>query len=248
MEKKLHFLICGAQKAGTTALASYLRQHPGIFIPEQKELHFFDDECQNWNRPNWRRYHHHFRDAGSRQIWGEATPIYMYWDASPERIWRYNPEVRLIVILRNPITRAYSHWSMEKGRGAEMLSFDDALHQEWTRSRAVLPLQDRIHSYTERGYYVHQLRRLWRFFGRDSVLVLRQEDLSSNPLHCVNQVLSHIGAPTLDEIRTVHMNRGNYQKPMSSGAASKLRELYWHEICQLEGLLGWDCQQWLKHP
>ena len=116
MSKRLSFLVCGAQKSGTTALAAYLRQHPGIHLPKTKELHFFDDETQAWPEPDLNALHLHFQDADDDQLWGEATPISLYWDPAAERIWRYNSAIRLIVILRNPIDRAYSHWAMEHRR------------------------------------------------------------------------------------------------------------------------------------
>ena len=118
VSKRLSFLVCGAQKSGTTALAAYLRQHPGIYLPERKELHFFDDETQAWPEPDLNELHRHFPGPQKpSKLWGEATPISLYWDPAAERIWRYNQAMRLIVILRNPIERAYSHWAMEHRRG-----------------------------------------------------------------------------------------------------------------------------------
>ena len=105
LSKRLSFLVCGAQKSGTTALAAYLRQHPGIHLPKTKELHFFDDETQAWPEPDLNALHLHFQDADDDQLWGEATPT-SPTDPAPERIWRYNL-MRRIVILRNPIERAY---------------------------------------------------------------------------------------------------------------------------------------------
>ena len=89
--------------------------------------------------------------------------------------------MRLIVMLRNPIERAYSHWAMEHRRGNDPLPFASALEQEEARCRGALPLQHRVFSYVDRGFYSAQLRRLWRFFGRDQVLVLRQEELRLDP-------------------------------------------------------------------
>ena len=75
--------------------------------------------------------------------------------------------MRLIVILRNPIERAYSHWAMEHRRGNDQLPFALALEQEEARCREALPFQHRVFSYVDRGFYSAQLRRLWRFFGRE---------------------------------------------------------------------------------
>jgi hypothetical protein len=246
MGQRLRFLICGAQKGGTTALADYLRQHPQLFVPDQKELHFFDDERHSWHKPRYDNYHHHFRSARVDQHWGEATPIYMYWEACAERIWHYNPAMRLVVVLRNPISRAYAHWAMERGRGAEPLSFEEALQREAERCRGALPHQHRVFSYIDRGFYSNQLRRLWRFFGREAVLVLRQEALRQQPQACLDQVCEHLGVAQLPNVRAMESHLGTYPEPMAASCHALLRHLFWHEICQLEALLGWDCRSWLR--
>ncbi|MGB7755383.1 MAG: hypothetical protein WBL23_04905, partial [Salinisphaera sp.] len=97
-------------------------------------------------------------------VFGEATPIYMYWHDAPRRMWEYNPNMKLIVVLRNPIDRAFSHWNMEKSRNAESLSFWDAIQNEEPRCKEALPYQHRTYSYVDRGFYLEQLRRLWRYF------------------------------------------------------------------------------------
>ena len=85
-EQTAELFVCGAQKSGTTALAAYLRQHPGIQRP--KKLHFFDDEMQPRPEPDPGSLHSHFQGADADQLWGEATPISLYWDPAAERIWR----------------------------------------------------------------------------------------------------------------------------------------------------------------
>ncbi len=246
MEQKVNFLICGTQKGGTTALADYLRTHPEIFIPNQKELHFFDEESHNWQLNNKLNYHQFFQDSPKGRQWGEATPIYMYWEPSAERIWRYNPSMKLIMILRNPITRAYSHWAMEYNRGAESLGFEAAIKLELERSQESLPLQHRIYSYIDRGFYSNQIKRLWRFFGKESLLILRQEQLKNKPLDCLNQIYSHLKVKEVSDIKSLRSHIGQYSNSMSSEAKLFLRKIFWHEICQLESLLNWDCREWLK--
>ena len=246
MTGRVRFLICGAQKAGTTALASQLREHPDLFIPKVKELHFFDDEKQNWKHPSYNSYHEAFRDAKLHQLWGEATPIYMYWEPAAKRIWQYNPETKIIVVLRNPINRAYSHWNMEINRGAENLGFVEALKQEAGRCRQSLPEQHRVFSYQDRGLYSSQLRRLWRFFGRDAVLVLKHDDLKNNLQGCLNEICDHLKIGRMQCVEPLERHLGQYCGPMSDQARTVLRNFFWHEICQLESLLGWDCQDWLR--
>ena len=91
----------------------------GFTCPRRKNSIFFDDETQAWPKPDLTALHRHFQTAEADQLWGEATPISLYWDPAAERIWRYNSAMRMIVILRNPIDRAYSHWAMEHRRGED---------------------------------------------------------------------------------------------------------------------------------
>lgn len=246
MGKRTSFVICGTQKGGTTALADQLRLHPNLFIPAQKELHFFDDESRDWSKPNYTDYHRLFNSATAHQHWGEATPIYMYWDTAPARIWNYNPDMRLIVILRNPITRAYSHWAMERRRGAESMDFGSALSKEAERCLEARPLQHRVFSYQDRGFYCHQLRRLWRLFGRDTLLVLRQEELRQEPQASLNRVCDHLGVDRIEAEERMERHVGSYPEPMPTHLYEQLRQVFWHEICQLETLLDWDCSSWLR--
>ncbi len=239
--------MVGAQKSGTTALAAYLRKHPQLFLPEEKELHYFDNEDINWNSPDLAVLHKSFERAKDGQIWGEATPISMYWERAPERIWRYNPEMRLIVVLRNPIERAYSHWAMENRRGNDPLEFERALDTEEERSKEALPLQHRVFSYIDRGFYSNQIRRLWRFFGKDAVLVLRHENLRKEPEKCLNAVWKHLSVKQPKEsMNQLERHNGSYEEAMSEAARERLRRLYWQEIGQIETLVGWDCSDWLK--
>ena len=246
MRNRLSFLVCGAQKSGTTALAAYLRQHPGIYLPKAKELHFFDDETQAWPEPDLKALHRHFQAADADQLWGEATPISLYWDPAPERIWRYNSAMRLLVILRNPIERAYSHWVMEHRRGDDPLSFDLALEQEEARCREALPFQHRVFSYIDRGFYSSQLRRLWRFFGKEQVLVLRQEDLKLSPQISMERIWQHLSIVPGPAITPLTRHNGDYDSAMPPSCHKRLRKIFWHEIGELEHLLGWDCSDWLR--
>jgi hypothetical protein len=108
-------------------------------------------------------------------------------------MWEYNPDLKLIVILRNPITRAYSHWNMQRSRNVEPLPFWEAIQKERDRCREALPYQHRLYSYVDRGFYSEQLRRLWTYFPKEQVLVLRTEDLRNSPLEFLEEVCGFLG-------------------------------------------------------
>src|SRR3954470_7937054 len=153
---RVNFVIGGTQKGGTSALNRFLRQHPEICMPdERKELHYFDREEEFRGRPNYKHYHANFKPQRGQRVLGEATPIYMYWEPAPRRIWSYNPQMKWILLLRDPAERAFSHWHMARARDEETLPFAQAIAQEPERCREALPLQHRVYSYIDRGFYAH---------------------------------------------------------------------------------------------
>src|SRR5256886_13492270 len=146
---RVDFVIGGTQKGGTSALDSFLRQHPQICMPEtKKELHFFDREEDD---RDYKKYHANFKPNPQQRVTGEASPIYMYWETAPYRIWKYNPKMKWILALRNPVERAFSAWNMGTKRGKEKLSVVDAIEKATDRCRGALPLQDRGYFYVDRG-------------------------------------------------------------------------------------------------
>ena len=125
-----------------------------------KELHFFDNEEHFCTEPpNYAAYHASFAARMPSQLSGEATPSYMFWVPAAARMARYNPALKVIILLRNPITRAYSHWNKQWQQGRETLPFFEALRAEAERAQSALPLQARDTSYMERGFYSGQLQR-----------------------------------------------------------------------------------------
>lgn len=180
---KVSFLGVGAQKAGTSALDTYLGTHPGLCMAKVKEVHLFDDDKTFFKRSvgGYAEYLRQFAPTSTAQLLGEVTPAYMYWNDAPRRIWEYNSAMKLIAVLRSPITRAYSQWNMQRHVGAEQLPFGEALQAEGARLCASLPHQNRNFSYVDRGFYMGQLGRLWSIFPPDQVLILRYEELQRRP-------------------------------------------------------------------
>jgi hypothetical protein len=244
---KVDFIVCGAQKAGTTALDAYLRAHPEIGMANWKEVHFFDFE-KNFasGKADYSQYHAVFSPLPSNKLIGEATPIYMYWHEAPKRIWQYNPDMKLIAILRNPIDRAYSHWNMEYDRKTDSLPFREALQSEARRCREALPYQHRVYSYVDRGFYTEQLRRLWTYFPKEQVLVLKNEELRDSPNETLKKVTDFLGVAPLNNIEHIEVHSRQYSSGMADQEKEYLRSVFEFEIRNLERLLGWDCRSWLE--
>lgn len=245
-KRKVDFAVAGTQKGGTTALDRYLRMHPQICMANKKEVHFFDNErLFRTGRPNYAIYHSYFDADSQHRLLGEASPIYMYWRSAPKRIWEYNPEMKILLILRNPWERAYSHWNMERDRNAESLTFWSAIQSEPERSREALPYQHRVYSYVDRGFYVEQIRRLWSYFDREQTLILRNEELRARPLETMNRVFDFLGVDSLQEIRPARTHARPYVSEITRREKEYLLHAYEYEIRALERILGWDCSNWL---
>ncbi len=170
-------------RSGTTSLHHWLRGHPHVAMSRPKEVHYFD---QNYELgPEW--YSRHFDHAEAGQLLGESTPEYLFLPWARERISTDLPGVRVILSLRDPVERAWSHWSMLSERGRETLPFDEALQAEPRR------LEDRRlwsrYGYTAKGHYVDQVRDLFQRVGRDSVLVLIfEQDVRARPAESFRRV------------------------------------------------------------
>jgi hypothetical protein len=245
-DRKVDFVVAGAQKAGTTALDYYLRQHPEIGMAGCKEVHFFDnDEHFHNSPPPYDVYHAAFQGSASRKIWGEVTPIYMYWREAPRRLWEYNPSLKIVIVLRNPIERAYSAWNMERDRNADPLPFWDAIQSERKRRREATPHQQRHYSYVDRGFYTKQLRRIWKYFPREQTLVLRHENLRADPLATLAALCDFVGVDPFEKVEPVTAHSCPYVRSISSPEREYLRELFFREIKKIERLFGWDCSNWM---
>ena len=243
---KVDFVIGGTQKGGTSALDAFLRQHPQICMPaDLKEVHFFDrEEMFRGNKPDYDKYHAHFRCESRHRVIGEASPIYMYWNAAPQRIWNYNPKMKWIVILRNPVDRAYSAWNMERNRGADSVTFEQAITKEAERCREALPLQHRVFSYIDRGFYASQVRRLFDLFGRDNCLVVLNEDLQHDHDKTLQTVFAFLGVDQSVRPDSKRVFQHDYPTPLDQKLRSRLVDTFRVDIKELESLLSRDLSHW----
>ncbi|HEX7945682.1 MAG TPA: sulfotransferase domain-containing protein [Phenylobacterium sp.] len=235
---RVNFLIAGVQKGGTTALFDYLGDYPDVALSDVKEVHFFDDDAQDWAAPDLAAYHAHFPPADGRPT-GEATPIYSYWPNSPERIAAYNPAMKLIVVLRDPVQRAWSHWRMEHGRGVETHPFAWCIREGRQRLFDAEPWgHHRDTSYVERGFYGEQIERLLGLFPERQLKVLTAEALRADPAAVLGDVrafLDLLSAPT-PAARTSHV--GREMAGLTAADIDHLRQVYAADAERLAALTG----------
>jgi hypothetical protein len=260
-------------RSGTTALARYLGAHPDVFVPPEKELHFFD---RNFERGvEW--YASKFARARGEHAIGEATQTYMYEPIAVQRLSQVVPDARLIAILRNPVDRAYSHYWLNRARGLEPLTFADAIAIEPERLASGDLRQRRMYSYLDRGRYLGQLQVICNHFPRSSLQVLMFDDLCRNPARIFEEVCGHLNVNTEyrpDELgrkinahvtfksprlrhfakrlpravaRTIgrmNVRKGGYE-PMEPSLRASINALFQEDMHALSDWLGWDLPAWL---
>ena len=244
---KIDFLVAGVQKAGTTSLDAWLRQHSDIGMARRKEVHFFDnEEVFAQGTPDDALYHADWDADAHVLIRGEVTPITTYWADAPRRIWHYNPHMRLIVLLRNPIERAWSHWKMACKLGEEDLPFAEAIRRETERCRVALPFQHRMLSYIDRGFYSEQIRRLRRFFPNEQLLFIKSEGFRCDPQAGLTRICQFLAVPDMAFDVRQRLNASPDIGDIPPTDRRYLREVLAPDIRQTEALLGWQCPDWYE--
>jgi hypothetical protein len=194
--KQPDFLIIGAQRAGTTSLFHYLSQHPTIRPPLLKEIHYFDLNPQK--SPAW--YFAHFPLNRGKFITGEASPYYLFHPEVPARVAKLLPSVKIIILLRNTIQRAYSNYQHSISLGIEKRSFEEAIQPELNGQ--VYPIGSIAHreqSYLARGLYAEQLERWLKIFPRKQIVILKSESFFQNPLENLNSISQFLGLSSFQE-------------------------------------------------
>jgi hypothetical protein len=245
--EKVRFIVAGAQKAGTSALDAYLREHPELCLPRRKEVHFFDTDRFFAAEPvDYALYHRAFDPRPPQHLLGEVTPAYLYWPTAAERIARYNPAMQLIVVLRNPATRAFSQWNMARQKQRDPLPFLDALKAEPERVRTMpLELAKRF-TYVDRGFYAQQLKRLWRYFPREQTIAFKSEELLASPAAVLARIAGFLGIAPFPPVGEKTAHTRDYDTAMTEEERRHLVAVFEPEIRELERMLGWDCSAWLR--
>ncbi len=214
------FLLIGAQKAGTTSLFNYMSEHPQIDPPMRKEVHYFDVRYERSER--WYRAHFPPVATIGQTLTGEASPAYMFYEGVEQRVQALTPEAKLIVVLRDPIRRAYSHYQQSGRKGFETKDFTTAMRAEAERLAAPGEqlLRDRVSgtvaqrkfSYLIRGHYAEQLERLFALFPREQFLILKAEDMFADPQTICDEVFAFLGLPPHRLKDTKVHNEGRYDR------------------------------------
>ena len=188
---KVDFFIVGAPKAGTTSLYHYLNEHPEIVMSRQKETDYFSDEdlqkqglYYGKNRINTlEKYHSLFQNVDQKKI-GEASVSYLFYEDVPQKIKAYNSNGKIIIMLRNPVDRAFSHYLMDYRLGLISKSFESILENKKKDIKAALFYQQ----YIELGQYFGQVKRYIEKFGKENVTIIFYYDFKNHVVKEVQKV------------------------------------------------------------
>jgi hypothetical protein len=250
---RLHpdFVIIGAQKSGTTSLYKYMVQHPSVLAASKKEVHYFDIRYQNGDL--WYRSHFPFSFITKKNnfITGEASPYYIFHPYALARMRQVVPKAKIIILLRNPIDRAISHFFHEKKRNREVFSLEKAFQEEekrisleYTKMLEDQSYNSRIYknySYKKRGVYIDQLKLCYQFFPKEQVLVLKSEDFFLNPVKILKSVFLFLEIdPDFRPQYLEKFNVGSYTDQVPQTVIRDLRDYFSPHNQRLYQYLNFD--------
>lgn len=227
------FLIIGVQKGGTSSLFYYLKSHPQIKRSITKEIHYFNLFYENGLK--W--YLGHFPAKSDKYITGEATPDYIFHIEAAKRIKALNPNMKIIVLLRNPIERAYSAYQMNRRRGLDNReTFQDAIDFECNYQTNISNdySYDRDNFfYLQRGKYAAQLSLWDEYFSKPNLLVLNSHYFFQNINETVSQVQAFLGLKIIKPKSIKPMNVGTYP-PLSEEHKRYLTNYFQEDLNNLK--------------
>jgi hypothetical protein len=235
-----NLFVLGAAKCGTTSLHHYLSNMPECCMSEPKEPFYFECEYKKGLNFYQQKYFQHYRNE---PFIGEARHRNLYLPYIPERLYATNPKARLLVILRNPTIRAFSHWWHSYSRGFEKLPFEKAIEQDLKRIgegknldtekeiSAYCSVEDQVtfyRTYVDSGYYLQQIERYAQLFPRSQLKIVFTEDLHHDPVATIGSIRSFLGLPTSYTVPTVTL-QANPMKQREAGTRT-------HRVARSTGL------------
>jgi len=254
-----NLFLAGFQKTATTWLHACFREHPDIFVPRQDGVHFF---TINFHKGfDW--YNQFFNGYKGESVVGDTTPSYARFSWSRQRLADYNPDAKILVVVRNPIERAFSHYWHEKKKRTINWKFADVLGNN----------ADIFDSWIATGFYSHHIEALWQLFPPDRVKIAVYDDLVADPKDYLQDIFSFLGVdasfePTLLREKLnegsrrlsykqqfLHLLRGRprrgpteYIRGIDKNVHTELIQIYAPEIEKLQRLTNRDFSHWLNDP
>lgn len=234
-----NFLGIGAQKCGTTTLHQILNLQEKIFLPREKELHYF---TKYYDKPlSW--YNEFFKAGRDKEVKGEITPYYLYHESAAQRIAKDLPNVKLIILLRNPIERTISQYNHSRRLGYEQLNIEEALQKESQRLKSGGEYSHQKHSYLSRSKYNLQIKRYEQYFNKNQILILKSENFFKLEAECLTSISNFLNIGQIQ--LPMNQIRANSNENITKNVDIRVREWIKEELREETKKLGrfniyWD--------
>jgi hypothetical protein len=240
------FMIIGTAKAGTTSLFQYLAQHPDIVPSKSKELFYFRPTSQ-WKGLRWYLTNFPLNEKAESKLTFEATPAYLYNKHAPEKVSHLFPNMKFIASLRDPVKRAFSHWSSrhnrsKKGKLHDSRSFEEAVNQELDENYKDPPM----HRFLYKGMYAAHLKNWYQYYPHKNILLLDFNELKHNPKSFLAKIAQFLSIENIyekftltdekekmvftkdnnNEHKFIHYHVSPYKSELRGETEKKLREIY----------------------
>jgi hypothetical protein len=254
--QKVSFVIGGVQKGGTNALYSMLSGCPEIRLSFRKEPRFFLDdrffERDHSDGEITAQYHSHFPELHPDFLAGEGTPAYIWQTRAITRIHSYNPSMRWVICLRNPISRTISHWKMQRRNGMETRPLEQCIMQSLAAlADASSPEEIRRadpSGLLTRGLYADQLQNLYHVFGRERVHVVFMSTMRLLPGLVKEQTLQFLKTGANAGVPRLASAGLNGTPPLTDEGLEKLQLFFENDLNVLQDILGEDLGIWRNFP
>ncbi|MCE2509310.1 MAG: sulfotransferase domain-containing protein [Nitrosopumilaceae archaeon] len=240
------FVIIGTQKSASTSLYQFIIDHPGVTAARIKEIDYFTinyEYGQGWYQSNF--------PIDDGKMTGEASINYMLYASAPSRMTSYLPDAKLLVVLRNPVDRAYSQYQMMFRKKLVTSTFEDALDTEranWGGRNGWLlrdddPASFAINSYLAKGHYADQLDNWFGHYPREQFLIMSAEEMKNDINGTMEKVFGFLDLPFVRHDTYRNLNEWKYP-PMSPETREMLVKHFRPHNVKLQQLLGrefgWD--------
>ena len=242
------FLCIGVQKSGTTSLINYLNYHPDIFMHES-EKHFFSRDLSNGKltKNDFQRYESYFNTKKS--IIGEKTPCYNLLQYAMDRIYDYNKDMKLIILLREPISRAFSDYNMQinkRGKNLNCKTTEQIIkyfnHQ---KTGGINELKNNGNYSIIRGYYDEILEYIFSKFKRENIYIGISEEIKNDKIKYYNEIYEFLGTNKLNNINlNLDSHIRKYEKTIPPQLELMLYNIYKSHNQKLYKLLGRKIKIW----
>lgn len=263
--KKVNTFIVGTQKGGTSALFKYLVNSRQISVAKEKELGYFSRRSINLKGDKWYEKQFFYSLLSNRDILVDATPEYLYYPYVAKEIYKYNKDAKIIIVLRDPVSRAYSHYSMFKNIPNRDNNSFERLIERWKREVPhTQPLLDLMNkdafpsfkdliktemktstnpnlepSFLRRGLYFEQVKRYLDIFPIKNILILESSELKNNKINTLNEVVCFLGISNefIKKCNFEDKHIGKYSEKINEEDKLMLKEIYAEENEKLFNLI-----------